>query len=135
VLGFTDEQLNDFRASTCSPAWASAKKDIEAANIHVCGAMTLEGAPHLKTSTAGVRLRQPLRQGRQALFVGRQPHPHDGRGPAVHLRRDLQDDQHAQRRHRRRLPGAYMLSWKLALKANALYRDGSKLSQPLSIPR
>jgi ribonucleoside-diphosphate reductase alpha chain len=27
---------------------------------------------------------------------------------------------------------AYMLSWKLALKANALYRDGSKLSQPLS---
>jgi ribonucleoside-diphosphate reductase alpha chain len=26
---------------------------------------------------------------------------------------------------------AYILSWKLALKANALYRDGSKLSQPL----
>ena len=26
---------------------------------------------------------------------------------------------------------AYLLSWKLALKANALYRDGSKLSQPL----
>ena len=27
---------------------------------------------------------------------------------------------------------AYMLSWRLALKANALYRDGSKLSQPLN---
>src|SRR2546430_14108247 len=27
---------------------------------------------------------------------------------------------------------AYLLSWKLALKANALYRDGSKLSQPLN---
>ena len=27
---------------------------------------------------------------------------------------------------------AYMLSWKLGLKANALYRDGSKLSQPLA---
>src|SRR5262249_34736244 len=27
---------------------------------------------------------------------------------------------------------AYLLSWKLALKANALYRDGSKLSQPLA---
>ena len=27
---------------------------------------------------------------------------------------------------------AYMLSWKLGLKANALYRDGSKLSQPLN---
>ena len=29
---------------------------------------------------------------------------------------------------------AYMLSWRLALKANALYRDGSKLSQPLNSP-
>ena len=27
---------------------------------------------------------------------------------------------------------AYLLSWKQGLKANALYRDGSKLSQPLS---
>jgi ribonucleoside-diphosphate reductase alpha chain len=27
---------------------------------------------------------------------------------------------------------AYLLSWKLGLKANALYRDGSKLSQPLN---
>jgi ribonucleoside-diphosphate reductase alpha chain len=27
---------------------------------------------------------------------------------------------------------AYMLSWRLGLKANALYRDGSKLSQPMS---
>ena len=27
---------------------------------------------------------------------------------------------------------AYLLSWRLALKANALYRDGSKLSQPLN---
>jgi len=27
---------------------------------------------------------------------------------------------------------AYMLSWRLGLKANALYRDGSKLSQPLN---
>ena len=27
---------------------------------------------------------------------------------------------------------AYELSWSLGVKANALYRDGSKLSQPLS---
>jgi hypothetical protein len=40
----------------------------------------------------------------------------------LHLGRDLQDDQHAERRHRRGLQGAYMLSWKLALKANALPR-------------
>jgi ribonucleoside-diphosphate reductase alpha chain len=49
---------------------------------------------------SGVRLRQSVRQGRQALPVGRKPHPHDGGRPAVHLRRDLEDHQHAQRRNR-----------------------------------
>ena len=53
----------------------------------------------------GVRLRQPVRQDRQALSLGREPHPDDGGGAAVHLRRDLQDHQHAERRHRRGLQG------------------------------
>ena len=52
---------------------------------------------------SGVRLRQPLRQDRQALSVGREPHPHDGGVAAVHLGRDLEDHQHAERRHRRGL--------------------------------
>jgi ribonucleoside-diphosphate reductase alpha chain len=47
VLGFTDDQMNDFSFDMLS-AMGFSKKDIEAANIHVCGAMTLEGAPHLK---------------------------------------------------------------------------------------
>ena len=51
----------------------------------------------------GVRLRQSLRPHRQALPLGREPHPHDGGGAALHLGRDLQDHQHAQRRHRRGL--------------------------------
>ena len=51
----------------------------------------------------GVRLRQPLRQDRQALSLGREPHPHDGGVAAVHLGRDLQDHQHAERRHGRGL--------------------------------
>ena len=46
-----------------------------------------------------VRLRQSLRQDRQALSVGGKPHPHDGGVAAVHLGRDQQDHQHAQRRH------------------------------------
>ena len=54
---------------------------------------------------SGVRLRQPVRAHRQALSLGREPHPHDGGGAAVHLRRDLQDHQHAQRRHGRGLQG------------------------------
>ncbi len=47
----------------------------------------------------GVRLRQPLRQNWKTLSVGREPHPDDGGLAAVHLGRDLQDHQHAERRH------------------------------------
>ena len=68
------------------------------------------------------------------FIAGRVPHPHDGRRPAVHLGRDQQDDQPALRRdrrgHRRRLLASRGSS---CLKANALYRDGSKLSQPLNL--
>ena len=53
----------------------------------------------------GVRLRQSVRPHRQALSVGRKPHPHDGGGAAVHLRRHLQDHQHAERGDGRGLQG------------------------------
>ena len=83
-----------------------SKHDIEAANTHICGAMTLEGAPHLQArALRRVRLRQSLRAHRQALSQRRQPHPHDGGLAAVHLGRDLQDHQHAQRRDGRGLQG------------------------------
>ena len=60
-----------------------SRKEIEAANIHVCGAMTLEGCPAPEAGApARLRLRQPVRQGRQALPLGGKPHPHDGRGPS-----------------------------------------------------
>ncbi len=51
----------------------------------------------------GVRLRQSVRAHRQALSLGRKPHPHDGGGAALHLGRDLQDHQHAERGDRRGL--------------------------------
>ncbi len=53
----------------------------------------------------GVRLRQPVRPHRQALPLGREPHPHDGGVAALHLGRDLQDHQHAERRDGRGLQG------------------------------
>ena len=88
------------------PFLGFSKADIEAANIFCCGAMTLEGAPHLKLrALQGVRLRQPLRPHRQALPLGREPHQDDGGRAALHLGRDLQDHQHAERRHRRGLQG------------------------------
>ncbi len=53
----------------------------------------------------GVRLRQSVRPHRQTLSLGRKPHPHDGGGAALHLRRHLQDHQHAERGDRRGLQG------------------------------
>ena len=81
-----------------------ARADIDAANLHVCGAMTLEGAPYLKeAASAGVRLRQSLRAHRQARAERGIPYPHDGGGAALHLGRHLQDHQHGQQRRGRRL--------------------------------
>ncbi len=74
-----------------------------------------------------------MRQGRRALHRSRRPYPHDGRRPALYHRRDLQDHQPSQRSHLDDIKNSYELSWKLGLKANALYRDGSKLSQPLNV--
>ncbi len=52
-----------------------------------------------------VRLRQSVRPHRQALSLGREPHPHAGGGAALHLRRHLQDHQHAERGDGRGLQG------------------------------
>ena len=67
--------------------------------------------------SAGVRLRLAVRPQGQALPLGREPYPHDGGGAAVHLRRHLQDHQHAERRERRGLQGG--LSAFLAARAQS----------------
>ncbi len=110
-----------------------SKADIEAANIHVCGAMTLEGAPHLKQEHYPVfDCANPCgRLGKRYLSVeshirmmaAAQPFITGAISKTINMPNDatVEDCQEA-----------YMLSWKLGLKANALYRDGSKLSQPLN---
>ena len=65
--------------------------------------MTVEGAPHLKAEHYRCSTAPTPAARRQALSLGREPHPHDGGGAAVHLGRDLQDHQHAERRHGRGL--------------------------------
>ena len=90
TLGLTEAQLERLELQPARGSSASPRTRSTAANDYVCGTMTVEGAPHLQgRAPAGVRLRQPLRQERQALHRARGPHPHDGRGPAVHLGRDL----------------------------------------------
>ncbi|HTS41954.1 MAG TPA: adenosylcobalamin-dependent ribonucleoside-diphosphate reductase, partial [Xanthobacteraceae bacterium] len=109
------------------------KREIEAANIHVCGAMTVEGAPHLKAEHYAVfDCANPCgRTGKRYLSVeshikmmaAAQPFISGAISKTINMPNDATVED---------CKAAYLMSWKLALKANALYRDGSKLSQPLS---
>ncbi len=110
-----------------------SKADIEAANTHVCGAMTLEGAPHLKEEHYPVfDCANPCgRIGKRFLSVNShiqmmaaaQPFISGAISKTINMANSASVED---------CKDAYMLSWKLGLKANALYRDGSKLSQPLN---
>ncbi|WP_062226483.1 vitamin B12-dependent ribonucleotide reductase [Aureimonas frigidaquae] len=132
VLGISDEQLNDFSFELL-PFLGYSRKDIDAANIHICGAMTLEGAPFLKDEHLPVfDCANPCgRIGKRALSVeshirmmaAAQPFISGAISKTINMPNDATVEDCA---------ASYMLSWKLALKANALYRDGSKLSQPLN---
>jgi ribonucleoside-diphosphate reductase alpha chain len=110
-----------------------SRKDIEAANEHVCGAMTLEGAPHLDEQHLAIfDCASPCgRKGRRFLSVeshirmmaASQPFISGAISKTINMPNDASVEDCKE---------SYMLSWRLALKANALYRDGSKLSQPLN---
>jgi len=109
-----------------------SKREIEAANIHVCGAMTVEGAPHLKPEHYAVfDCANPCgRTGKRFLSVdshirmlaAAQPFISGAISKTINMPNEATVAD---------CKAAYILSWKLGLKANALYRDGSKLSQPL----
>ncbi|MDE2284391.1 MAG: vitamin B12-dependent ribonucleotide reductase, partial [Hyphomicrobiales bacterium] len=108
------------------------KREIEAANIHVCGAMTVEGAPHLKPEHYPVfDCANPCgRTGKRYLSVeshirtlaAAQPFISGAISKTINMPNEATVEDCKE---------AYKLSWRLGLKANALYRDGSKLSQPL----
>ncbi|HUN13239.1 MAG TPA: vitamin B12-dependent ribonucleotide reductase, partial [Rhabdaerophilum sp.] len=132
ALGVSDEQLNDMTFELL-PFLGFSKKDIEAANIHVCGAMTLEGAPHLKAEHYPVfDCANPCgRLGKRYLSVESHIHMMAAAQPFISgaISKTINMPNEATVED---CKSAYLLSWKLALKANALYRDGSKLSQPLN---
>ena len=131
-LGFTDEQLNDFTFNMLE-ALGFDKDAVEAANMHVCGSMTLEGAPHLKEEHLPVFDCANVcgRLGKRFLSVdshitmmaAAQPFISGAISKTINMPNSATVEE---------CGAAYMLSWRLGLKANALYRDGSKLSQPLS---
>jgi ribonucleoside-diphosphate reductase alpha chain len=131
-LGYSEAEFADPAFDLLSRLGFS-KKDIEAANLHCCGAMTLEGAPHLKDEYLAVfDCANPCgRLGKRFLSVESHIHMMAAAQPfisgAISKTINMQNDATVED-----CKNAYMTSWKLALKANALYRDGSKLSQPLN---
>jgi ribonucleoside-diphosphate reductase alpha chain len=110
-----------------------SKRDVEAANVHVCGAMTLEGAPHLKPEHYPVfDCANPCgRTGKRYLSVDSHIDMMAAAQPFISgaISKTINMPNEATVEDCKR---AYERSWKLGLKANALYRDGSKLSQPLN---
>jgi ribonucleoside-diphosphate reductase alpha chain len=132
VLGFTDAQLGDYSFDMLA-ALGFTSKQVRAANIYVCGAMTVEGAPDLKDEHLPVfDCATPCgREGTRFLsaaahidmMAAAQPFISGAISKTINMPNDALVEDCA---------AAYLRSWKLGLKANALYRDGSKLSQPLN---
>ncbi len=131
-LGFSAEQLDDM-AFDMLAALGFGKDQVEAANTYCCGAMTLEGAPHLKEEHLAVfDCANPCgRIGKRYLSVGSHIEMMAAAQPFISgaISKTINMPNHATVED---CKNAYRQSWKLGLKANALYRDGSKLSQPLS---
>ncbi|MFO0998476.1 MAG: vitamin B12-dependent ribonucleotide reductase [Alphaproteobacteria bacterium] len=132
VLGLEAARLDDV-AFDMLGALGFSKAEIDAANAYCCGAMTLEGAPHLKPEHLPVfDCANPCgRTGTRALSVdshiemlaAAQPFISGAISKTINMPNAATVED---------CKAAYMRSWRLGLKANALYRDGSKLSQPLS---
>ena len=132
VLGIPEEKLNDPSFDLLRHLGFS-KKDINLANDHVCGTMTLEGAPHLSVEHYHIfDCANPCgKKGKRYLSVNShiymmaaaQSFISGAISKTINMPNDatIEDCQKA-----------YELSWSLGVKANALYRDGSKLSQPLA---
>ncbi len=132
TLGFTERQLDDMSFDMLG-ALGFSPEDVAAANIHVCGAMSLENAPHLKNEHLAVfDCANPCgRDGKRFLSVDSHIRMNAAAQPFITgaISKTINMPNSASIEDCKE---AYALSWRLGLKANALYRDGSKLSQPLA---
>jgi len=132
TLALTEAQLSDVRFDLLAHL-GFKREDIEAANAYCCGTMTVEGAPHLKVEHLPVfDCANPCgRTGKRYLSVEShirmmaavQPFISGAISKTINMPNAATIEECKE---------AYLLSWRLGLKANALYRDGSKLSQPLN---
>ncbi len=132
TLGIPEEKLNDPSFDLLRHL-GFTKAQIDAANDHVCGTMTLENAPFLKKEHYSVfDCANPCgKTGKRFLSVDSHIHMMAAAqsfisgaiSKTINMPNNATIEETLQ---------AYELSWSLGIKANALYRDGSKLSQPLA---
>jgi ribonucleoside-diphosphate reductase alpha chain len=132
-LGFTEEQLNDWNFSILRDGLGFNARQIEEASAHICGRMTVEGAPYLKDEHLavfdcatpcgkyGMRYIRPMAH--VDMIAAAQPWVSGAISKTINFPQtatiaDVKE--------------AYRYSWERMIKAVALYRDGSKLSQPLA---
>jgi len=131
-LGFKPSQYESFNFDLLG-ALGFSEEQIEDANRFVCGTMTIEGAPGLKKEhlavfdcankcgKEGKRFIHPF--GHINMMAAVQPFLSGAISKTINLPNEASVDD---------VRNCYERSWKMGLKSNALYRDGSKLSQPLS---
>lgn len=131
-LGFTSEQYFDPEFNLLNELGFS-DEEIDAANDYVCGTMTVEGAPHLKeehlpifdcANKCGKKGERYIHaHGHIRMMAATQPFISGAISKTINLPNEATVEE---------IQDCYFLSWQLGIKACALYRDGSKLSQPLS---
>ncbi len=108
-------------------------EQIADANRFVCGTMTIEGSPHLKSEHYPIfdcankcgkfGQRYLSAEAHIRMMAAAQPFISGAISKTINMPYEATVED---------VKRAYQLSWQLCLKANALYRDGSKLSQPLN---
>jgi ribonucleoside-diphosphate reductase alpha chain len=131
-LGFNEDQINDFGLNVLEEL-GFTDEEIEAAGDYICGTMTVEGAPYLKeehysvfdcANKCGTKGKRYIHaHGHIRMMAACQPFLSGAISKTINLPNEATVQE---------IEEAYKLSWELSLKACALYRDGSKLSQPLS---
>lgn len=131
-LKLEEDEINDFNFDLLAHL-GFTKEEISAANDYVCGTMTIEGAPFLKhdhypvfdcANKCGKKGQRYIKPDAHINMMSvAQPFISGAISKTINLPNNASIDD---------IKSAYMQSWRLGLKANALYRDGSKLSQPLN---
>lgn len=131
-LGFRPDQYNSPSFNLLRELGFS-RQQIEEANEFISGTMTIEGAPYLKPEhypvfdcantcgSKGVRFIHP--HGHIRMMAAVQPFISGAISKTINMPNEASVED---------IQESYYMSWTLGLKANAIYRDGSKLSQPLS---